>query len=198
MYVPPTGGNDPAYPMTQGGMPPIAQAFQGGLGGLSNLGGYGGLIPPMQQFQGASQNFLPSPLGQSGFMPPAMGGYWNQLAQRMAGPMYLPPAPPGMASPLNPPKPPPTYTPGPGAGVPSPASLPGSGINTALSRIAGGAGGGGIPSGSRTIQAFGSAPYIGSATTWGIDGSVPSSMPFMGPVGAPMHTAGGPFGTQVV
>lgn len=159
-------------------------------------GGYGGLIPPMPSPQFVpQQNYLPKPLGQPGFMPPAIGGYWNQMAQQMAGPMYLPSPPPGMASPLAPPKPPPTYTSGPGAGVPSPVLNSGSALNTLRSRLAGG-GGGGIPSGGRTIQAFGSAPYVGSATTFGIDGTGPAS-PFDTSGGFPIGRMFGNFGTQV-
>jgi len=62
--------------------------------------------------------------------------------------------------------------------------------------MAGGGAGGGMPLGGRTIQAFGSAPYLGSATTFGIDGAGPSS-PFDASGGFPMGSMFGRFGSQV-
>lgn len=86
-------------------MPPIAGSFQGGTGGMQS---FQSLIPPMPSPNFVpSQNFLPGPAGQAGFMPPAIGGNWNQIAQQMAGPMYLPHAPPaGIPYPIRPPAPP--------------------------------------------------------------------------------------------
>lgn len=149
-----------------------------------------------------SRNYLPGQAGMPGFMPPAIGGYWNQMAQQMAGPMYMPPLPSSnIPSPIRPPAPPQTFTPGPVAAIPN-GAVPGAlnpvapGMPSQLSRLAGGGGPVGAPSGARTIQAFGSAPYIGSATTWGIDGTAPAS-PFMGSGGHPIGYFDGTFGTQV-
>jgi len=92
-----TGPGAPQYM----GAPPIAGQFQPGMGGIQQPP----LIPPMSMpsynFPG---NYLPGQAGMQGFMPPAIGGQWNQLAQQMAGRMYLPPAPGGgIPSPLMPP-----------------------------------------------------------------------------------------------
>lgn len=53
-----------------------------------------GLIPPMPQMAmpGLSP-YGPAIPGTQSFMPAPMGGQWNQLAQQMAGPMFMPPAP---------------------------------------------------------------------------------------------------------
>lgn len=79
MFVPSSLAN--AGPGAFGGIPagfggvagqPIAQPFNGG---------FGGLVPPPQA---ASYN----PGG--GYMPAPIGGQFNQLAQQMAGPMFMP------------------------------------------------------------------------------------------------------------
>jgi hypothetical protein len=49
---------------------------------------------PGQQF-GPYQNFIPQPQSSNynpggGYMPTPVGGYWNQQAQQMAGPMFGP------------------------------------------------------------------------------------------------------------
>jgi len=95
-----TGPGSPGAPQYMGA-PPIAGQFQPGMGGIQQPP----LIPPMSMpsynFPG---NYLPGQAGMQGFMPPAIGGQWNQLAQQMAGRMYLPPAPGGgIPSPLTPP-----------------------------------------------------------------------------------------------
>lgn len=102
---------------------PTPPAFAGGIGGT--LTGNAAMMPP-----GGSgspyQSFIP-PMAQAnynpggGFMPTPMGGQWNQLAQQMAGPMFLPSGVKPSVSPLfgapNPvgmpqqPTPPPSATP---------------------------------------------------------------------------------------
>lgn len=84
-----TGGLDPAYPVGAFGgitpgytgpgsvpMPPRAGPFQGGTGGT-----FQSLIPPMG---------MPSYNPGGGYMPAPIGGQWNQIAQQMAGPMFMP------------------------------------------------------------------------------------------------------------
>lgn len=93
--VPPLGGFDPAYPVPGSGMPPIAQPFTAGAGGIMpGTPGSMGLIPPMPQMAmpGLSP-YGPAIPGTQSFMPAPVGGQWNQLAQQMAGPMFMPPHP---------------------------------------------------------------------------------------------------------
>ena len=53
-----------------------------------------GLIPPMPQMAmpGLSP-YGPAIPGTQSMMPAPVGGQWNQLAQQMAGPMFMPPHP---------------------------------------------------------------------------------------------------------
>lgn len=90
--VQPTGGLDPAYLM---GISPTAQPFAAGAGGIMpGTPGSMGLIPPMPQMAipGLSP-YGPAITGTQSMMPIPMGGQWNQLAQQMAGPMFMPPHP---------------------------------------------------------------------------------------------------------
>jgi hypothetical protein len=82
-----TGGYDPAYPMNPG-MNPMAMPFQGGMGGMMPMGmppGNPMPIPPMS---------MPNYNAGGGDLPTPIGGQWNQIAQQMAGPLFLPPGTP--------------------------------------------------------------------------------------------------------
>lgn len=114
---------DPAYPVGPGGLTPgytgpgsvslasfgaspaalmnpaafggQGSQFAAGTGGiLPGTPGSMGLIPPMPQMAmpGLSPSGPAIP-GTQSFMPAPVGGQWNQLAQQMAGPMFMPPAP---------------------------------------------------------------------------------------------------------
>jgi hypothetical protein len=121
------------------GMPPVAGQFQPGMGGIQASP----LIPPVSMPNyNIPGNYLPNPVGVQGFMPPAIGGQWNQLAQQMAGPMYLPSAPArGIPSPLTPP---PKATPPVTMPIQPPSQLGGGGISGVP--LLGGGGGGGLGS----------------------------------------------------
>lgn len=87
---------DPAYiPIVNAVMPPVAQPFAAGAGGIMpGTPGSMGLIPPMPQMAmpGLSP-YGPAIPGTQSMMPAPVGGQWNQLAQQMAGPMFMPPRP---------------------------------------------------------------------------------------------------------
>lgn len=211
--VPPRGGFDPAYPIPGSGMPPIAQPFTAGAGGiLPGTPGSMGLIPPMPQMAmpGLSP-YGPAIPGTQSFMPAPMGGQWNQLAQQMAGPMFMPPAPStgipypnpvmpggGSIATVAAPKPPAHVA------MPVTAPLPiGPGGGTLLARrqLLGdgqfGAGGFGAmgPHGSGLQVQMVPQPMT-NGTTFGIDGAGPTGLasPFgaAGGGGGPWRLSNGP------
>jgi hypothetical protein len=149
-----TGGYDPAYPMNPG-MSPMAMPFQGGMGGMMPMGmppGNPMPIPPMSM-----PNYNPG----GGTMPTPLGGQWNQIAQQMAGPMFMPQGstilggapnaiPPMQVSPTTVPGyKPPTSVPPPmvmPTGTP-PVRFPGTLGGHSLGAYAGALGGGGFSGG---------------------------------------------------
>ena len=213
--VPPRGGFDPAYPVPGSGMPPIAQPFTAGAGGIMpGTPGSMGLIPPMPQMAmpGLSP-YGPALPGTQSFMPAPVGGQWNQLAQQMAGPMFMPPPPstgipyPHLVMPATPggspiatvatPKPPSTP-------VPLPPTLPiGPGGGTLLARrqLLGGGGqigagsfGGMGPHGGLQFQMVPQPMTNGSM--FGLDGAGPPGLPSpfggAGGGGGPYRLSNGP------
>ena len=97
-------------PAAFGGMPQ-ASPFTPGMGGIMPGPGY--QLPPLQ-----NPGYNPG----GGFMPAPIGGQWNQIAQQMAGPMFMPQGVSAMGGPLNPQMPTqpspvtvPNFTPPPGS-----------------------------------------------------------------------------------
>lgn len=88
-------GASPAALMNPAAFGGQGSQFAAGTGSiLPGTPGSMGLIPPMPQMAmpGLSP-YGPAIPGTQSFMPAPMGGQWNQLAQQMAGPMFMPPAP---------------------------------------------------------------------------------------------------------
>lgn len=90
--LPTQGQTGPLLPYLQAPQTnPYAAPFAAGSGGaMPSQPGYpgGGIGGPYQNFipQAQPANYNPG----GGFMPAPIGGYWNQMAQQMAGPMYGP------------------------------------------------------------------------------------------------------------
>lgn len=110
----------------------MPNASSGDINGtMAQIPGYGNA----QSF-GPFQNFIPQ-LGQNlyagalggGSMPAPVGGYWNQVAQQMAGPMF---GPYGASTLMGTPNPTPAAQPSP---LLHPASPPSSGTPTSLGYI---------------------------------------------------------------
>ncbi|MDE2471099.1 MAG: hypothetical protein KGL35_20725 [Bradyrhizobium sp.] len=138
---------DPAYAVQPGGVtpgyagmsgPPMATPFQGGMGGL---------IPPMPSINyGQSGPYGPAATGTQVMQPQPLGGYWNQMAQQMAGPMFMPPTPQGIPFPkLTMPGTPTTVAP-PTSNTPQPPTTPPT-LNPIPRLVPIGGGGGGIGGG---------------------------------------------------
>ena len=150
----PSGGSMPPWMMPQqpgalfqngmGGA--IPQGIQAPLGSSGDMNGTIGQIPgygnSSPQAFGQFQNFIPqapqNPYGGlgGGSLPVSNGGYWNQIAQQMAGPMFGPygasalmgnpnPLPGAQPSPLLQPSAPPSST-APSALGYNPTQLPGA------------------------------------------------------------------------
>lgn len=154
-----------------------------------------GIVPPMPMPNyNPPGNYLPGAAGQRGFMPQPIGGYWNQMAQQMAGPMYLPPVPPaGTPYPIRPPAAatPPIatpYQPPSGQTMPGlPASVGGIPLSHGGRVLArgGGAGGG-------AMAGMGVRSYGGNYTMHGV-AQLPND-PVYGIDGAPNSVIPSPFG----
>lgn len=226
---------DPAYPVGPGGLTPgytgpgavSLASFGASPGALMNPAAFGGqgsqfaagtggilpgtpgsmgLIPPMPQMAmpGISP-YGPAIPGTQSFMPAPVGGQWNQLAQQMAGPMFMPPKPgagipypnpvmPGGTPiatvtapkpPVAPPMPMPVTAPFPV--MPNtlnrPASVGGIPISHGGRVLAAGGGAGGIGAGGLGVRSY-STPYtmhgvaqLPNDPIYGVDGSPGSVIP---------------------
>lgn len=110
---------DPAYAVGAGGLTPgytgpgavSPASFGAPPGALQNPAAFGGMPSPFNAGQGG---IMPNPGYQlpplqnpsynpgGGFMPAPIGGQWNQIAQQMAGPMFMPQGVSAMGGPMNP------------------------------------------------------------------------------------------------